>query len=168
MFFSPFISPSLEFPFYMTYYNPQHSSNEFINMHVKVIIFITKNRHWKDLSVHNKIMINILIIQCWNKINFHWTKTFLYKTLYLNWCAPKLLKRPKIGSHNEITKKKKVGACSLACSTLGVGHHARALGLEYDEFIIKNSIWNQPRWKYIKALHFECLGTHFSHLIFFQ
>jgi hypothetical protein len=63
MLFLPFISPSsLELPFYMTYYNPQHSSNEFINMHANIVIFTTKSKHWKDVSVHNKIMINILII----------------------------------------------------------------------------------------------------------
>lgn len=129
MFSSPFIlTSSLELPFHMTYYNPQHLSNDFINMHAKIVIFTIKNRHWKDLSVHKKIMMNILIIQCWNKVSFHWTKKFLYKTLYLNWCAPNFFKRPKSGSHSEITGKKTVGACSLAHSTLGVGHHARDMG----------------------------------------
>ncbi len=44
-------------------------------------------------------------------------------------CAFKFFKRPKCGSQNETTekRKKKIGAHSLIRSTLGVGGHTRAL-----------------------------------------
>jgi hypothetical protein len=39
--------------------------------HDTIVIVTTKSMHWKDLSLHNNIAINILNNQCWNNLNFH-------------------------------------------------------------------------------------------------
>jgi hypothetical protein len=45
----------------------------------------------------------------------------------VNDAPPKSLGDPKVGPKMKQQKKKRVGACSLIRSTLGVGGHARAL-----------------------------------------
>ncbi len=52
---------------------------------------------------------------------------------YDGWHAPKLLKRPKSGSQNEITKKK-IWACPLVRNTSKVGKRAGTLGWNSSKF----------------------------------